>query len=736
MVCYPFRIAYACSSCAYLLILLCSAFADIPPSLAPQVTGELEPTETPDSTPSNVLARERILFLKTEIARHDDLYFKQANPEISDFEYDRLKQELQRLEHSHPEITVSLEALPRIGDDRNGLFPTGHHGTPMLSLRKAYSNSALQRFHAQAVEATGNKAIAYLIEPKIDGIAISLLYVQGQLIRALTRGNGIEGDDITANILTIPSIPQELSRTTATGEHISIPDRIEFRGEIFSTFSDFKTINRQREIQGKPPYAHPRTLAAGSAKLSDPNQTAQRKLSVLIYGYGTLSPRSMVPKTQQDFYKQTRSWGLPVLQSIRSAKGFDTLSSAIIAENTRRSHLPFPTDGLVVKVNSLSLQRLLGNSDQAPRWAIAYKFTPKQAETRLLSIHIQVGRTGLLTPLAEFAPVTISGSTISRATLHNRRSISKLDLHIGDTIIIEKAGEIIPRIVSVDTSERPAESIPYAFPDHCPSCSSAIDLISNEANVYCYNAKCPAQLQRRIEHFASSQCMNIEGLGPATIKSLIANNLVKDLPDLYNLESSKLLSPGETNIVSTNKLLNSIERSKHADLWRVIFGIGIPGIGKTRAKRLAETIGSLESLNEIFKIDFDSDKHEYNSIDAVTRNTVFAYFSAPENRALVKQLILAGVQPSLSSKPSESILLDKHFVLTGKLPTLSRQKATHLIESLGGIVRDTITEKTDYLLLGINPGSKLKEAQERKITIIDEAFVLHLAKEMNRNLVE
>lgn len=536
--------------------------------------------------------------------------------------------------------------------------------------------------------------------------------------------------------MSIPSIPQKLSDTTEGGQKITVPDRIEIRGEVFSNFSDFEAINRQRESRGESSFTHPRSLAAGSAKLSDPNQTAQRKLSVLFFGYGEFSPNSIAPKTQCEFYQIAHSWGFPVLQTVRTAKGIDQLATAINEENNNRSERLYPTDGLVVKVDSIALQTKLGYTDQAPRWAIAYKFTPKKAETRLLSIHIQVGRTGLLTPLAEFAPVTISGSTISRATLHNRRSISKLDLHIGDTIIIEKAGEIIPRIVSVDTSERPAESIPYAFPDHCPSCSSAIDLISNEANVYCYNAKCPAQLQRRIEHFASSQCMNIEGLGPATIKSLIANNLVKDLPDLYNLESSKLLSPGETNIVSTNKLLNSIERSKHADLWRVIFGIGIPGIGKTRAKRLAETIGSLESLNEIFKIDFDSDKHEYNSIDAVTRNTVFAYFSAPENRALVKQLILAGVQPSLSSKPSESILLDKHFVLTGKLPTLSRQKATHLIESLGGIVRDTITEKTDYLLLGINPGSKLKEAQERKITIIDEAFVLHLAKEMNRNLVE
>jgi DNA ligase (NAD+) len=728
MVCYPFRIAYACSSCAYLLVLLCSAFADIPSSLAPQVARELKPTETPAPNPSNVFARERIAFLRTEIARHDDLYFKQANPAISDFEYDRLKQELRDLEHFFPYIAKSLTTLLEIGDDRDGLFQTDRHETPMLSLRKAYSHSALQQFHKQVSHASNEEAVLYLIEPKIDGIAISLTYEQGNLVRALTRGNGLEGDDITANIMTIPSIPKKLTDTTEDGQKTAIPDRIEIRGEIFSNFSDFKAINRQRESRGESRFTHPRSLAAGSAKLSDPNQTAKRKLSVLFFGYGDFLPSSIVPKTQREFYQLAHSWGLPVLQTVRTAKGIDRLSTAINDEKSNLSEHPYPTDGLVVKVDLIALQGKLGYTNQAPRWALAYKFPPKQAETRLLSINIQVGRTGLLTPLAEFAPVSISGSTISRATLHNRRSISKLDLHIGDTIIIEKAGEIIPRIVSVDTSKRHADSTPYAFPDHCPSCSSAINLLSNEANLYCYNAKCPAQLQRRIEHFASSQCMNIDGLGPATIQLLIASKVVKDLPDLYKLESSKLLSPEKTNLVSTNKLLNSIERSKHADLWRVICGIGIPGIGKARANILAETIGSLESLSEISKVDFDG-ASEYNSIEAVTRRAILDYFSVPDNRTLVKQLILAGIQPSLSSKPSKSILSDKHFVLTGKLPTLSRQKATQVIGSLGGIVRDTITEKTDYLLLGTNPGSKLKEAQERNITIIDEAFILRLTRE-------
>lgn len=729
MACYPFRIAYACSSCAYLLILLCSAFAGIPPSPAPQVAVELEPTETSVPNPSSVLARERIFFLKTEIARHDDLYFRQTNPEISDFEYDRLKQELRDLEHSFPDIAENLTALFEIGDDRNGLFQTDRHETPMLSLRKAYSQSALQGFHKQVSHASNEEVVLYLIEPKIDGIAISLTYEQGNLVRALTRGNGLEGDDITANIMTIPSIPKKLSDTTEDGQKITIPDRIEIRGEIFSKFSDFEAINRQRESRGESLFTHPRSLAAGSAKLSNSKQTAQRKLSVLFFGYGDFLPNSIVPKTQREFYQLAQSWGLPVLQTVRTAKGIDRLTTSISDEKSSRSKRLFPTDGLVVKVDSIALQAKLGYTNQAPRWALAYKFAPKQAETRLLSINIQVGRTGLLTPLAEFAPVSISGSTISHATLHNRKSISKLDLHIGDTIIIEKAGEIIPRIVGVGTSKRPANSIPYAFPDRCPSCSSEINLHSNEVNLYCYNVICPAQLQRRIEHFASSQCMDIEGLGPATIQLLISKKLVKDIPDLYSLELSKLLSPEETNLVSTNKLLVSIERSKHADLWRVIYGIGIPGIGKARAKILAEAIGSLQSLNEISKVDFDSDKPEYSSIDAVTRRAILDYFSIPDNRALVNQLILRGIQPSLSSKPSKSIISDKHFVLTGKLPTLSRQKATQVIESLGGIVRDTITEKTDYLLLGTNPGSKLKEAQERNITIIDEAFVLHLTRE-------
>lgn len=724
MACYPFRIRYAWFTHAYLLVFLYSADADIPQSRSSQDLRSLERVETSAPSLPEASARKRIAFLRSEVARHDDLYFKQAKPEISDQAYDRLKQELRSLERSYPEIALSLISLPEIGDDRDGVFQTGLHGRPMLSLRKAYSQSALKRFHTRVAEASGSEAIAYLIEPKIDGIAISLYYEQGQLVRALTRGNGIEGDDITANILTIPSIPRELSRTAANGESIPIPDRIEVRGEFFSSFSDFEAINSQREARGESLFAHPRNLAAGSAKLRDPSQASQRRLSVLFFGYGTFLPRRIIPKTQQAFYEQARSWGLPVLKTVRIAEGFDALADAIKAQNADRSQLPFPTDGLVVKVNSLEQQRLLGSSDQAPRWALAYKFSPEQVETRLLAITIQVGRTGRLTPVAELDPVSISGSKISRATLQNRKTIVQKDLRIGDMVLVEKAGEIIPRIVSVNLSKRPTDSIAYAFPDRCPSCDSPIPLHTNAANLRCENANCPAQLQRRIEHFASSQCVAIEGLGPATIKALIAKGRIANLPDIYNLDQSKLHSPGENIRVSTKRLLQAIERSKRAELWRFIFGLGIPGIGKARAQALAAAFESLETLKEVTNADFEATDTPRASLDATTRKAILTYFSNPENQALISEFIRAGVRPSSRSTRTELTpkpFFGKSFVLTGKLPTLARQEAIALIEAAGGYIRDQVSSKTDYLLVGAKPGSKLEDAQTRKIAIIDEA---------------
>lgn len=724
MACYPFRIRYARFTFAYLLSLVYSAYADLPSSRSSLDARSLERVESSAPAFTDASARERIVFLRSEIARHDDLYFKQASPEISDFEYDRLKQESQRLERSYPEIAVSLGAPPGIGDDRHGSFQTVRHGTPMLSLRKAYSNSALQRFHDQASEAIGTEAITYLIEPKIDGIAISLTYEHGRLIRVLTRGNGTEGHDITANILTISSVPRKLANVNAAGNPIPIPDRIEVRGELFSTFTDFKAINEQREALGEPRFTHPRNLAAGSVKLSDPNQAARRKLSVLIFGYGQIAPLSIAPKTQHAFYEQARAWGLPVLNAIRTAEGFGALTSAIATQNARRSQLAFPTDGLVVKVNSLALQRLLGNSDRAPRWALAYKFAPEQVETRLRAIRIQVGRTGLLTPVAELDPVSLTGSIISRATLHNRNVIAQKDLRIGDTVLIEKAGEIIPSIVGINLSKRPPGSIPYEFPDHCPSCFSKIDLDTLVANVRCSNVNCPAQLQRRIEHFASSQCVGIKGLGPATIEALVANGLVTGLPDIYKLNASKLLSLGKHNYISTNKLLQSIERSKRVELWRFIFGLGIPGIGKSRAQTLAESFGSLDALSKIDATEIES------AGSSRTRQSIAKYFTNSENRAQIAELIQLGIHPSTDIARTEiglKPLRGNTFALTGKLSNFTRQQVIQLIESRGGTVRDQVSSKIDYLLAGSNPGAKVEKAQAYNITIIDEASFLILS---------
>lgn len=729
MVCYPSCIRHARLFLACLFLCSRVADVDLAQSQSSQEIRSLDRIESANPAFSDESAQERITALRSEIARHDDLYFKQASPEISDLEYDRLKEELQNLERSYPEITARLGYRLEIGDDRSDGFQTAQHGTPMLSLRKAYSQSALQRFHSQVTEAIGADTVTYLIEPKVDGIAISLTYEQGRLVRALTRGNGREGDDITANILTIPSIPRILHRTANDGTPILIPDKIEVRGEVFSTFSNFDLINNQRKASGETSFAHPRNLAAGSAKLTDPNQVAQRNLSALFFGYGVFTPLAIAPKTQQEFYELAQSWGMPVLRSAQTATGFDALSNTIASQNAARSQLPFPTDGLVVKVNSLARQRLLGNSEQAPRWALAYKFSLEQTETRLISISIQVGRTGQLTPIAELEPVFLSGSLIQRATLHNESFITKMDLRIGDTVIVEMAGEIIPKITGVNRSKRPTSSLAYPLPDHCPSCAATLQRSADRTHARCLNTDCPAQLQRRIEHYASRQCMNIEGLGPATINELITHGWVTSLPDLYQLDQTKLLSLGKDLNVSTNKLLKAIEGSKHAELWRVIFGLSIPGIGKSRAQTIANAFGSLAALAEVSHPDFVYTDSLHSNLNPTTRQALQSYASKPENQRLIRELIRAGVtslKESPSSETSPKPFSGKSFVLTGKLPTLTRQQAIVLIENAGGIVRARPSKKTDYLIVGSDPSAKLEEALDFNITTIEEADLLRM----------
>jgi DNA ligase (NAD+) len=592
-------------------------------------------------------ARRRINALRREIARHDTLYFQQAAPEISDSAYDKLKRELAGLEAACPDAGGGNAPGAGIGDDRSGLFPVCPHRERMLGLDKAYSEEDLRAFISRVARRVGGTDPAFVVEPKYDGLAISVTYEQGRLVRAVSRGNGDEGDDLTANVLTICSLPRELRRTARDGSPNPIPDLIEMRGEVYLTLAEFERINREREAADEPVFANPRNLAAGTARLLDPGKVAERRLSVVFYGWGACEPSTMLPATQHGFHEQVREWGLPGLEEYRTVRGADGVSAAVEAFRRRRSVLPYPVDGAVVKLDAVALRRDLGESERAPRWALACKYAPESAETRVDAITVQVGRTGLLTPVAELAPVVLAGSTVTRATLHNRAAIARQDIRIGDFVTLEKVGEIIPAVSGVDLAKRPAGSQPYIFPAICPACGTPVVQLEDEAAVRCPNPACPAQVRQRVRHFASKSCVKIDGLGPATIDALVGNGRVKTVADLYRLRREDLATPGRDAGRSADRTLAAVERSKHAELWRFIYGLSIPHVGATTARNLARRFGSLESLATARREDFVAGSRGAGAgVGDATKNAVLAFFRVPQNRAIVADLVALGVRPA------------------------------------------------------------------------------------------
>jgi DNA ligase (NAD+) len=580
-------------------------------------------------------ARERISWLHAEIARHDGLYFKKAAPEISDAAYDALKRELVALEQVYPEFAQSSA----VGDDRSGGFPTYRHRVRMLSLDKCYTEGELGAFSERLAKRLGRAELVYVVEPKYDGLAISVTYENGKLVRAVTRGNGGEGDDVTANARTIRSLPQELHPTAPDDLSNPIPKIVELRGEAFVSFAEFARINREQEEEGRDPFANPRNLAAGTLKLSDPAEVAQRKLEIVFYGWGVWEPEMKKPASQQALHAQILAWGLPGVKHVKVARGAGELWTAVQAIGRERSNLGFPTDGVVVKLDDAELWRTLGANDEAPRWATAFKFTAERVRTQVRAITLQVGRTGVLTPVAELEPVELGGSKIARASLHSCAWIAQRDIRIGDTIFLEKAGEIIPQIAGVDIAARLAVSESYEFPSECPECHAALESLEEEAAVRCPNYACDAQVRRRVEHFASKSCVDIDGLGPAMVEKLVAKGWVKDVADLYRLRREDLLTLGENVEKSTDGLLAAIERSKRAELWRFINGLGIPRVGAAKAKQLAGATGSLEIFVALRARD------SIAAIDSAAAESVVEYLKAPRNRMLVEHLIQLGVKP-------------------------------------------------------------------------------------------
>ena len=675
-----------------------------------------------------VEAQTRIAALRAEVAHHDELYYRHAQSELTDYEYDRLKRELADLEVEFPQTVGMVQAVSptaQVGDDRTEGFVTYRHRERMMSLDNTYSPEELRAFHERLIKLLGRDQLGYVVEPKIDGLAVSLTYEKGKLVRAVTRGNGVEGDDITANARTIHSLPRELK----AAPDAPIPDVIEIRGEVYLTLAEFQRINKQREEAGEALYANPRNLAAGTIKQLDPREVAQRKLEIVLYGLGYCEPSTSLPTTQSGYHELVRAWGLPTVEKFWKVQGADETWAAVQELDRLRGNFAYATDGAVVKLDSIPLQRESGATSKSPRWAMAYKFAAERAETRLNGITIQVGRTGVLTPVAELEPVHLAGSTVARATLHNRDEIARKDIRVGDYVYVEKAGEVIPAVVSVNTTRRTPECVPYRFPEKCPVCATPVVQLEGEVALRCPNYECPVQVRRRVQHFASKACVDIDGLGIAMVDVLVEKGWVKSVADIYRLRRDDLLTLGKSVEKSTDKLLAAIEASKKAELWRFIHGLGVTHVGAAAAKDLALKFGGLEALALAKFEDFVSEKKSViEGIGETMAQAIMEHFNDPRNRALVSELIELGIEPAAPVKrvASSAIFSGKIFVLTGTLPTMSREQAAEKIEAAGGKVSGSVSKKTSYVLAGEEAGSKLEKAKTLGVTVIDEAEFLQM----------
>jgi DNA ligase (NAD+) len=653
---------------------------------------------------------DRIESLRREIERHERLYRVENQPEISDQAFDRLVAELQQLENEYPLFASPDSPTRKVGDDRVRGFATVRHRVAMQSLDNTYNQSELVEFDARLRRLLGREDLAYLVEPKIDGLAISVTYEHGIFKRAVTRGDGEKGDDVTDNVRTIRTLPEQLKGS----DH---PDLIEIRGEIYMTREEFERINREREAAGKERFMNPRNLASGTLKQLDAKLVAERRLEIVCYGVGALEGASFA--RQHEFREAFAGWGLPVVERAWQVSGMEAAWSAVEELDALRAEFAYPTDGAVLKLDNLALQAEAGSTSKAPRWAISYKFAAEQAETRLREITIQIGRTGNLTPVAELEPVEIAGTLVSRATLHNEDEIRRKDVREGDWVIVEKAGEIIPAVVRVVTEKRGEKAAPFDFKKRLEELGYDAERIPGQAAWRLKSTDNPVQLQRQIQHFAGRQAMDIDGLGKEIVRQLVERGLVRDVADLYGLRAEDLVGLEKFAEKSANNLVEAIADSRGADLWRVIHGLGIPLIGAEAAKILAARFRSMEALQS-------ADSEELSAIDGIgpkMADSIRDWFSDEVNRERVRRLYqeaALSMETELKESPSGGALAGKTFVLTGTLPNWTRDEAKAKIESAGGKVTGSVSKKTDFVVAGEEAGSKLKKAQELGIAVLDE----------------
>lgn len=677
--------------------------------------------------------KTRIETLRKEIAEHDERYYRHAAPTISDYEYDKLKAELERLEAAFPQYASADSPTQKVGDDRTDGFEKYRHRVPMQSLANTYNEGDFMEFCRRIGKDAGSENLAYVIEPKIDGISVSYTYEDGVLVRATTRGKGEEGDDISRHAGNFAGLPAKLKAIPGK----PFPRIIEIRGEIFMRNAEFLRINAEREKLGLETFANPRNLTAGTVKSQNPRETVSRKLDTIVYGIGYCEPETAF-ETLEELRETLAGWGLAVTNFFERAESGEAAFAAVQKLGELRKQFDYPTDGAVVKINAIAVQRALGETAKAPRWAIAFKYAPEQAETTLRAITLQVGRTGKITPVAELDPVEVAGTTVSRATLHNEDEIAAKDLRVGDRVIIEKAGEIIPQVVRALIEKRPEGTPKFSFAEAVKAAGldgerpeRLIDPKHPEKGTeriaawYVREKDSPSLRTRKLLYFAGKTCMDIPNLGEAVAAQLVEKNLVRVPADLYRLTKADLLGLEKFKEKSAQNLLDGIEKSRSRELSRLVNGLGIPNVGETTARDLARHFKTLDALMEA---DAESLAAIYG-IGEVVAQSVCDFFKAPENREHCEALKAVGVntqehESAVLGLSADNPFAGKTFVLTGTLPTLKRADAKARIERLGGKVTDSVSAKTSVVLAGEEAGSKLEKAKKLNIAVINEAEFL------------